>query len=367
MKIIEQYDHSTANVLVPTQTITQVSPWHAARTSVVQVNPDPAAGDVFKVGSRYNAQTKQSEDLYCLAKPALMRIAAAAGIVWNWRESGPQALQRDYVVYRAVGAVRLPDGSWQPIVGTKEIDLTVVEEELREANLAKAQELASDPKKREYLRGMTPEQWAEVQTRTAMIQWRKNKLMRAETGAMERVIKAALGIKSQYTREELQKPFIVPRIDFSPDYSDPEVRRALIEHGVNAMAGLFGQTLPSSAAAALPSGRQPAPFERPPIESAAFTDQEGADEIPEPDLGPDDEIPPWDDEPQEAPPSPAAAPTAAAGNTQRPSSAQQAGTVCAACGKAVTEKVADYSWKHFGQVLCYGCQRKEGQAGGGAA
>lgn len=355
-KSLDALDHRHANVLVPTQHLQQVSPWHAARTSVVQINPDPNAGDVFNVGRRYNESKKAYEDLFSLAKPALMRIAAAAGIVWNWRESGPQILQKDYVVYRAVGALRLPDGSWQPIVATKEIDLTVIEEETYEANLKKALEYASDPKKRGYLKGMAPEQWAQAQTKAALIQWRKNKLMRAETGAMLRVIRAALGMKSQYTREELEKPFIVPRIDFSPDYSDPEVRKVLIEHGVGAMAQLFGQAAPQRVAILDDRGRQTAfsagstPFDAPAIE-APF-DDEDAGEVDEVDLDQGgvegDEtgsVDPWDALEQTA---------------DEPQAELFPDDACAECGAKLTEKVREYSIRQFGRPLCMRCQKKGG-------
>jgi len=34
----------------------------------------------------------------------------------------------------------------------------------------------------------------------------------------------------------------VPTVDFAPDYSDPEVRRAMAEAGIRATADLFGQS-----------------------------------------------------------------------------------------------------------------------------
>ncbi len=361
---IVQYDSKQYNVLVPTQTVQQVSPWHAARTSVVVINPDPLQGDVFKVGSRWNEQTKKTEDIFCPAKPALMRIAAAAGIVWNWRESGPLTLTKDYVCYKAVGALRLPDGSWQPIMAEKEIDLTVIEEETYEANLKKALEYASDQKKQSYLKGMTVEQWAAAQTKANMIQWRKNKLMRAETGAMLRVIRAALGMKSQYTREELQKPFIVPRIDFSPDYSDPEVRQALIQNGVQAMASLFGQSAPAQALAP----GQAFANSHPAIAAAPGPDDDNVFDSPMPDEESPEETPtegggrnsgangapqPTDGTLFSAAlePSPAEPPKKTAAEKKHVAN-------CAGCGAGLTEKVAEYSQKQFGQMLCYGCQQK---------
>lgn len=365
---ITQFDTKNANLLVPTQNIQQVSPWHAARTSVVVVNPDPLQGDVFKVGSRWNERTRQTEDVFCPAKPALMRIAAAAGVVWNWRESGPLTLTKDYVCYKATGALRLPDGSWQPIMAEKEIDLSVIEEEIHEGNLKKAQEYAGDPKKQSYLKGMTVEQWAAAQTKTNMIQWRKNKLMRAETGAMLRVIRAALGMKSQYTREELQKPFIVPRIDFSPDYSDPEVRQALIQNGVQAMASLFGQS--ASVGQALAPGQAFA-NSHPAISAAPGPDDDNVFDSPAPDEEPMNEAPTEGGEDPGVNGYAASQPTdgtlfgAAPAPPPQAEPAKKTTTAkhvanCADCGAALTEKVTQYSQGKFGRPLCYKCQQKAG-------
>ncbi len=383
-----QYEPDQYNVLVPSQHIQQVSPWHAARTSVVNVSADPSAGDVFKVGTRYNEATKVWEDVCCLAKPALMRIAAAAGIVWNWRESGATVLQRDYVCYKAVGAVRLPDGSWQPIMAEKEIDLAVIEEELEEQYTKKADGPLGSTEAKAYrgewrkIRGGKEERNAfflaeeekprfiGTSVRTNLIQWRKNKLHRAETGAILRVIRAALGIKSQYTPAELKKPFVVPRIDFSPDYSDPCVRQALIQHGVAAMGALFGTAAPLPAsqafverpALAAPPGEEetstveaevvPEAPEEPAGEPASEPGPESSEDE-EPGPPPDEEAPPPDGtlftpEPEPAPPTPASAkPQAVVYGT------------CAGCGGKITSgNVVSYSQKRFGRVLCYGCQNK---------
>lgn len=345
-ELTQQYDPQKVNLLLPTQNIQQVSPWHAVRVSEVRANPDPDAGDVYKVGSKYDTSKKAFVDLYAPAKPLLMKVAAAAGIVWNWRESGPMTLQRDYVCWKAVGALRLPDGTWQPFVATKEIDLTVIEEEIHAQNLKKAQEYAEKDKSK--LNGMTPEDWAQAQTRANMVQWRKNKAMRAETGAMLRVIRAALGMKSQYTREELEKPFIVPRIDFNPDYSDPEVRHILLQNGAQAMSNLFGAVAPATTPLQLAEHQPADVFSRPaivadieevPVEASldAVSEEEPQE----------DETPPWEN-----------------------------AITCKGCdciieptGKWTAEQIAEYSKKEFGRELCPKCQneaRKAAKKAGGA-
>lgn len=333
-----QYDHSRYNVLVPTTTIQQVSPMHQMRIETVAVSPDPDSGDVYKVGSRKVGN--QWQDILSLAKPALMRIAAAAGIVWSWRDSMVLSSNRDYVLYQAVGAIRKPDGTLLPIKATKEIDLTVIEEETMEANLKKAH---GD---RTNLNGMTPEAWAAAQTKSNMIQWRKNKLMRAETGAMLRVVRALLGMKMQYSPDELRKPFAVPRIDFAPDYTDASVRQIMAENGTRATMEMFGsapQRLAPAQSAAVPQIGAPLEGGQP-----EWGQPVSADEL----IGED----PTDEQPAE----PSAAPTGESQQTALPGTDED-GPRCE-CGKKVSDKVAEYSRKHFGgRVLCMDCQKGAGK------
>lgn len=231
--LIELKDYEgRCNVLIPTVTMTQISPYHRIRVEQVQLNPDPDAGDVFKVGSKKVGNGWQ--DVLSLSKTAILKLATAAGIVWNWNETRVLSVSKDYVLYQAVGAMRKPSGEWIPLKATKEIDLDVIEAETYESNLETAKRLPTNK-----LDHLTPEQWAEARTRKNMIQWRKNKLMRAETGAMLRVVRALLSVKHQYSAAELKKPFAVPTVDFAPDYSDPEVRRAMAEAGIRATADLL--------------------------------------------------------------------------------------------------------------------------------
>jgi hypothetical protein len=248
---LEEYRKQRYNVLVPTTTMQQISPFHKLRVEQVKVDPKPDSGDVFKVGSKYvgkdNAGDSIYEDVLSLSKTALMKISNAAGIVWNWNETKAVIANSNYVLYQAVGAFRKPSGEWLPLKASKEIDLAVVEEETYEANLKKANELLNSKyqKDKDKLGGLSPEQWAAAQTKSNMIQWRKNKLMRAETGAMLRVIRDLLAIKQQYSPSELQNPFIVPHVDFSPDYNDPEVRKTVMQYGAQATASLFGTSAPA--------------------------------------------------------------------------------------------------------------------------
>jgi len=342
---LDNYRREKYNVLVPTTTMTQISPFHKLRVEEVKIDPDPDRGEVYKVGSKYTGKDSNGEPIYedvlALSKTALMKIASAAGIVWNWNETKPLSVSRDYVLYQAVGAFRKGSGEWLPLKATKEIDLQTIEEETYESNLEKAKKLASskyqDDKKK--LNNMTPEQWAAAQTKAHMIQWRKNKLMRAETGAMLRVIRALLSIKHQYSPSELNRPFIVPHVDFSPDYSDPEVRKMVIEHGLQATAALFGNASPTNQQLAAGQVQQMSqPFE---ADNYDF-DEEPID---------GDFMEPAADEPEAVPePEPV--------QVQEPEKVSQDEMTCADCGKKLTKAEVDYCLAYYDGFYCIADQKK---------
>lgn len=361
---LTKYDQSKFNVLVPTAKLEQISPFHALRVEEVRINPNPDGGDIYKVGSREAG--KKFEDLYGLTKPAILRLANAAGIVWNWAETRVLQASRDYVLYQAVGAVRKPSGEWIPVKATKEIDLAVIEEELRDQFEKKAAKEKKD------------KAWVELQVKANLIQWRKNKLMRAETGAMLRVVRALLSLKHQYTVDELKKPFIVPRVDFSPDYRDPQVRKMVLEAGVKAASELFSQMTPQRAA--LPPG-EPVDYEVYRKQTRQAVEEEIEAVVIEPDADEDQPVLPVDQPAEEA--KEASKPEAGtehkpeqkveeakAEEQKEPQAAESGGgtpiateLACSQCGKELSQNVFTYSVKKFGQPLCYKCQQaKKGAA-----
>jgi hypothetical protein len=338
---LDQYRQEHYNVLVPTATMQQISPYHRLRVEEVKINPNPVAGDVFKVGSK-KVSNKEWEDVLSLSKTAILKLANAAGIIWNWHDTRVITASRDYVLYQAVGAIRKPSGEWIPLKGTKEIDLTVIEEEIYDQK----QKAAAEYNKSEA--------WVKQQVRNNMIQWRKNKLMRAETGAMLRVVRALLSIKHQYSPAELQKPFIVPRVDFSPDYSDPEVRRMILTQGIQATSQLFGQAAAAQSlppAQALEEAMDVASFQEATetfIDADQMSEEHIAEEpMPEPESIPEPEsesepieLESWSEDQSEQNQIP---------GTEDP--------ICMACGRPVSDRVAQYSQRKFGDILCYTCQR----------
>ena len=100
-----------SNTLLPTVALAgRLTPFHVIRTSEVKVEPS----ECFKI-------TEKGKEFYALGKPALAKIAQAAGISWDAEKTGvvgqPTA---DYVMYRAVARMSMPDGQLVTGIGTTE-------------------------------------------------------------------------------------------------------------------------------------------------------------------------------------------------------------------------------------------------------
>jgi len=144
-----------------------------------------------------------------LGKSALAKLALAAGIQWDAMRSGRLDDGSDpyYVHYRAVGAWPDFDGrTVLQISGSKVLDL-------REGS-ATLEKLAAESKDGGEKR---------VREMRAFI------LEHAESKARNRAIRQALALRSSYTREDLQKPFVVPRLVETGRCDDPELRRLYYE------------------------------------------------------------------------------------------------------------------------------------------
>ena len=109
---------------------------------------------------------------------------------------------------------------------------------------------------------------------------RKHKVKLAETGAMNRVIRAILGLKGDYNEKELARPFVMVRIILRPDFSDKDVRAKLVDASIKAMVGIYGPETPIETPARDLSGMgevidvEPSPEEEGPIEPENDSDDE---------------------------------------------------------------------------------------------
>lgn len=190
-----------------------------------------------------------------LAKTALDRIAAAAGIDWDPRLCGrlDDGYDPHYCHYRAVGYVRTFDGSVRTITGEVEIDARDGSPQIEEIE-TKARKNDRDP-------------------RSQVLELRKFLIRHAESKAKNRAIRS-LGLRTAYSPEELRKPFIVAKPMFTGASDDPEARRefrtAIADSYLGTRNRLYGgEAAPLREAPARPvSGHRPPPVGSvPPIDA----------------------------------------------------------------------------------------------------
>jgi hypothetical protein len=224
-KLSEQYPKEKYNSLLPSQSILQsVNPLYVARIETVQISSDPDDGEVYPMSAFGGDENK-----FCLAKPALNKLAQVAGISFLPQYTGrvDNGSNPDRVEYRATAIRRGTDGG--PVMATNsfEVDMVTEENDLRRALRKKAKR-----------KGWSKE-YIDEKVEEMMLKLRKHKVAKADTGAHLRCVRDLLGIKSGYRREELKKEFVVARIDFLPDLSDPRTKDVMIRRGASAIGDLY--------------------------------------------------------------------------------------------------------------------------------
>ncbi len=183
-----------------------------------------------------------------LGKPALDRIAAAAGVSWDPVHSGriDDGSDPRYCHYRAVGTVPEFDGRLRTICGEVEIDAREGSPQIEEIRF-KAKTAKDD-------RGNPKPRDPEPQIR----ELRKFLLRHAESKAKLRAIRS-LGIRACYTEDELKKPFVIARLMFTGASEDPEARRYYRGRIADAMLGAAAKLYapPTAPSLPAPAGHRP--------------------------------------------------------------------------------------------------------------
>lgn len=372
-----QSKYQNCNLLIPAATSVQINPFYKCTVMEVSADISDNSGDIFKVGSTKIGEDGQGKalykDVYSLAKPLLMKLATVAGIQFHPEYTTVIRENANTYVGKAYGAVRLPDGTFKTHAETKRICLDDEEAKYRLEFMDKSIMGITDWKAAKSAEEMFKGHWEDTdETRTYngkeypvkkfviddcdrekyiersmlvnMTLLRKTASEKAQTGAILRVVKALLGIKGTYLSDELKKPFAVPTVNFSPDYSDARVRQAMLQQGMNSMGNMFGA------------------LSTPPAISSTFsneafaTDFNPEDEIDNPafasDLPLDNDIPPQEQEKNWFDSEP---------ERQVPPQQEPTGYACDECGTEISDRVYEYSLNKFGRPLCMKCQKGAGK------
>lgn len=354
--IQEQY--KDCNLLMPTSTEAQLNPFYKLTVQSVQADVSEHSGDIFSLGK----QNRGGEwiELFSPAKPLLMKLATAAGIQFDPNNTYGQFLGKNCYKAKAFGAVRLPDGTSKTHCDEKVINLDDEEDKFRLEFMDKSIQGIIEPRAAKEAEKMFPGgEWVDATDkndkrckaykvaekdrqayidRTVLVNMtllRKTFAEKAMTGAILRVIRALIGLKGMYTMAELKKPFAVSKVTFSPDYNDPEVRRATLSMGMNSMGNMFGTAnIPVIGTGESKRDVIDTPFNPEEYkENSAFV----SESLDEPDFVVSDDK--WDDSQKE--------------NTDE----APIGFFCSGCGVKITEAVHNYSSKSFGRSLCMSCQK----------
>lgn len=161
----------------------------------------------------------------------LLRFALAAAIEWSAIDTCRTDSRADkmYCSFRAVGGVRKADGKIYFHKAEKDLDLEIVEEELKDQYAITWDKIGDSPKVQWKKHGhKSKDSFVEAMVRRDLLQKRKNKLMFTESGAKARVIRFILGLQSQYSNEDqlLNTNFVLVRYALNPNH--PDVKKALI-------------------------------------------------------------------------------------------------------------------------------------------
>lgn len=383
-----QSKYQNCNLLIPSATSVQINPFYKCTVMEVVADTSQSSGDIFSTGKVKMGEDRQGKaiysDVYALAKPFLMKLATAAGIQFHPEYTTVFRENTNTYVGRAYGAVRLPDGTFKTHAETKRIclddeesrfRLEFMDKSIKGIHEWKAARDAADmfkgewkedpekmnqwnkPEKYYVIADSDREKYIERSILVNMTLLRKTASEKAQTGAILRVIRALLGIKGTYSLAELSKPFAVPTVTFSPDYSDAAVRQAMLQQGMSSMGNMFG-------AATVP----------PAIGSMAIFNDTIHDTFdPEDNLGnpafmseyagngegfmEDYQQPPLQEEPvhREPPVRQESSPQ------QAPPQEEAGGCFCDGCGTEINERVYEYSLNKFGKPLCMKCQKGAGK------
>ena len=355
--------YQSCNLLIPSATLVQLNPFYKCTVMEVVADTSQNSGDIFSVGKVKTGEDAKGkavyEEVFSPAKPLLMKLATAAGIQFHPEYDTVTKENENTYIGKAYGAIRLPDGSYKTHPDIKRIclddeeakyRLEFMDKAIRGIHDWKAAKAASEMFAGEWKQETEPNQYGKYDKyyviadsdrekyieRSILVNMtllRKTAAEKAQTGAKLRVIRALLGIKGTYRKAELEKPFVVPTVTFSPDYTDPTVRNAMLQQGMQSMGNMFGTTPAATAIGTTFSNE---------ASSSGFN--------------PDEEI----DNPAFASDQNSVSQESAKPNPMQEEK-EPMGYYCDECGVEINERVYLYSNDKFGRPLCMRCQRGAGK------
>ena len=324
LQITQQYPAEKYNLLVPMQTVAEIADIHRPVMNAVQISTNLNDKEIYLQEKPRDAWKDRPAIPagYALTKKGLNKPMRAAGIkILGTRPIIPSTCQKCAEVNRSIGrpvncgACGNKDVKFEARISVPQLTGESIEIVAhKEIIVQDATDGMSDAQRKEFLK-----------FRSEM----------CETKAINRALRAAMHIKSTYTIQELQKPFVVAYL--VPNLNNEDVKAEAIRHMFTTAQELYGGHTPDARRAIFVEDdvEEGMEYEAPgkPIEGGHA----------------------YQEAPQEPPRQ----------TQQRQQRAAETApdfdpTVCTECGAKCSNGVVKYSQEQYGRTLCMSCQRKQG-------
>lgn len=214
---VKLWEQDRCHVLTPFANFQSMPAHFGLVPALVHINPNEAAGDVYRDGSF----CKEGE--VAIAKLGLSKLAMAAGMSIRTERTDNRQIANLWEVRATVRFVGI-DGTPQTLDATEECDL-------RDGT------------------GRAEKALGAQRNKSSLMAARSKGLRLCEAKAINAAIRQ-FGVKQKYTKAELAKPFAVVRVVFLPDMADPVQRQMVTERALGGSATIWGASAPALPAAA---------------------------------------------------------------------------------------------------------------------
>jgi hypothetical protein len=212
--LFSKFDETRYNVLAPVTHMLALPVGTRIVVTEVRINPDPASKEVFPIAGGQLMPSKVSLD----------KIAAAAGISWIEERRQDNGKHPHYCEMFVRGRITDFDGTVRECTGVKAVDLR--------------EDAGSEQMGKDYSEIVTKAAKGNRDPSGQLMEARKFIQEIAASKARNRAIASALGIKRSYTREELLRPIIVPKLTVDP--TSQMAQTAIMANMMGGIDALFG-------------------------------------------------------------------------------------------------------------------------------
>lgn len=236
---LAQYDPTQFNVLLPETRVYNAPPGTIASEARLVVNQSEDAKEIYPITTTQMG----------LSGVVLQKFSALAGISVVSKRRVDNRTKPHFYAYEVVGRMRMFDGTVRQEIGTKELDL---------------RETAEDGEAGTQFAAIVREA-GDKDPAARLANARKFGSQICASIAENAMIRKILGLKHAYTKQELEKPFVVPRLIL--DAKDPDVKRATISVMTGAIEHMYPEPHTVEVAAETPAIEAPKQIEAAPKET----------------------------------------------------------------------------------------------------